>query len=86
MKYETRDVRIIRIRIAKIQMIRVADIMPGCCKSKGQEGDQGNAGDAVCFKTVCRRSYAVARVVACTVSNNTRVLRDHLPEDEKRSS
>ncbi len=42
-------------------------------QSQGQEGDQGDAGYAVSFKTVRRGANAVASIVTGTVGNNTGV-------------
>ena len=75
MKYETREVRIIRIRIAKIQMIRVPAMIGIEGQGEGEEGDQGDAGHAVGLEAVGRRPDAVARVVARAVGDDARVLR-----------
>ena len=64
-----------RILMAKIQTINLPPISGIAGQSQSQEGDQGNTGNAVGFKTVRRGADAVTRVIARTVGNNTRVFR-----------
>ena len=64
-----------RILMAKIQTINLPPISGIAGQSQSQKGDQGNAGNAVGFKTVRRGADAVAGIVTGTVGDNTGVFR-----------
>ena len=66
---------IMRIRMAKIQMISLPPIVGVAGECQGQEGDQGDARNAVSFKTVSRGADAVAGVVTRTVGDDAGILR-----------
>ncbi len=75
MKYDTSDVRIIRIRIAKIQMTRSCRHCRIRGKGQCEKSDESNTGNTVGLETICGRTDAVTCIVTGTVSDNTGVLR-----------
>ena len=46
-----------------------------CGQRQGEKGDQGDAGNTVGLKAVCRRADAVARIVTRTVGDNAGIFR-----------
>ena len=61
--------------MAKIQTIKFAAHFRSSGERQSQEGNQGDAGNAVGFKTVCCGANAVTSIVTGTISNNTWVFR-----------